>query len=398
MSPTSHALTGGHAAAKRAAMPRLSRFVLEHLLALPAGVLLALVWANTFAESYFRASYAAAFYVNDIAMVAFFTIIGKEVVESTAAGGVLHPARRAVVPLIGALGATLVTLVLFDAATAVFGEPMLVRGWPVTLGADLAVSYVVARIIFGRHPAVPFLLLLAVASDGLGFVAVAFAQPPDSIHPAVGGVLLLLALGIAALLRARRVRSVWPYVLVAGGVSWAALFLSGAGAAFALLPILPFMQHAAHDPGFLVDATPGARDTLSRLERAFRHPAQVALFLFGVVNGGVVLRALEIGTWSLPLAMFVGKPLGLLVGVALSVSLGMHLPARTGWRELTVIGILLSIGFTVALFFAAAVLPPGQLLVETKMGALLTIAGAGLAVALARLLRVGRFGPAQQEG
>jgi hypothetical protein len=50
-----------------------------------------------------------------------------------------------------------------------------------------------------------------------------------------------------------------------------------------------------------------------------------------------------------------------------------------------------SIGLVFALFFATAVMPPGPVLLEMKMGALVTIAGGGLAVAVARLLRVGRF-------
>jgi hypothetical protein len=36
-------------------------------------------------------------------------------------------------------------------------------------------------------------------------------------------------------------------------------------------------------------------------------------------------------------------------------------------------------------------MPLGTLLLEMKMGALITIAGGGLAFAVARLLRVGRF-------
>jgi hypothetical protein len=43
------------------------------------------------------------------------------------------------------------------------------------------------------------------------------------------------------------------------------------------------------------------------------------------------------------------------------------------------------------LFFAAAVMPPGPILLEMKSGALLTIFGAVSAFAAARLLRVGRF-------
>ena len=41
-------------------VPRLSRFAAEYLLLLPFGAAIALVWANTFPESYFRFSYAAA--------------------------------------------------------------------------------------------------------------------------------------------------------------------------------------------------------------------------------------------------------------------------------------------------------------------------------------------------
>jgi hypothetical protein len=51
------------------------------------------------------------------------------------------------------------------------------------------------------------------------------------------------------------------------------------------------------------------------------------------------------------------------------------------------------IGLVFALLFATAVMPPGPVLLEMKMGALVTIFGAGLAFLTARLLRVGRFGP-----
>jgi hypothetical protein len=43
------------------------------------------------------------------------------------------------------------------------------------------------------------------------------------------------------------------------------------------------------------------------------------------------------------------------------------------------------------LFFATAVMPLGPVLLEMKMGALITIAGGALAFAVARLLRIGRF-------
>jgi NhaA family Na+:H+ antiporter len=154
---------------------------------------------------------------------------------------------------------------------------------------------------------------------------------------------------------------------------------------------MPFLPHAARDPGFLVDALPGAQDALSRFEIWWRYPAQVALFFFGLVNAGVPLHALEAGTWGMPLAIIVGKPLGILMAAGLALAAGLHLPRQVGWRELIVLGFTAAIGFSVGLFFCAALLPPGQLRSEMRMGVLLSLAGAPLALASAKLLRVDRF-------
>jgi Na+/H+ antiporter NhaA len=70
---------------------------------------------------------------------------------------------------------------------------------------------------------------------------------------------------------------------------------------------------------------------------------------------------------------------------------GLHLPNRVGWRDVVVIGAIASIGLVFALFFATAVFPPGTLLLELKMGALVTLVGGVFAAVAARLLRVGRF-------
>jgi NhaA family Na+:H+ antiporter len=103
------------------------------------------------------------------------------------------------------------------------------------------------------------------------------------------------------------------------------------------------------------------------------------------------MGALEAGTWGLPLAVLAGKPVGLLAGAGVALALGLHLPHGMGWRELIVSGLIAAMGLTVGLFFSAAILPPGQLRAEISMGVLLSLAGAPLALVVARLLRVGRF-------
>jgi NhaA family Na+:H+ antiporter len=355
------------------------------------GAIVALVWVNAEPESYFRMSYSAAFVVNDVAMVFFFAVMTKEVVEATVPGGVLHPWRRALLPVIAALGATIVPALIYLRVVDYLDEPVLAIAWPVTLATDLALSYFVARIIFRLHAAIPFLLLLAIASDALGFLALALFHPTEEVHLARGALVMAAAFAVALVLRRARIRSFWPYFVGAGSISWLALFLSGLHPALALVPIMPFMPHGARDPGFFVDANPAARDALSQFEVWWRYPAQVALFFFGLVNAGVPLHALEAGAWGLPIAVIVGKPIGILIAAGLALATGLHLPQRVAWRELIVVGFVTAIGFSIGLFFETALLPPGQVRSETGMGVLMTLVAAPLAVAVARLLRVGRF-------
>jgi NhaA family Na+:H+ antiporter len=372
--------------------PRLWQFATEYLLALPLGALVALVWANTDTENYFRVVDSTAFLINDVAMVLFFALITKEIVEAAAPGGVLHPWRRTALPIVASLGMTVAPVVLFAFLVRLFDEPMLVRGWTTALAVDIALGYFVARVIFGRHPAIAFFLLLAIAANGLGFVALAFVEPVRDARPGTAALLMLVALAAALTLRRVKVKSFWPYVIVAGALSWSALFAGGFHPALALLPIVPLLPHAARDPGFFVDAPPRAADTLNELERWCRHPAQAALFAFGVVNAGVPLRALDAGVWSLPLAVLVGKPIGLLAGIALGTALGLHMPRGVHWRDLVPLGLINAAGFTMALFFATASVGAGQVLSELKMGAVLSLAACLAAIGAARLLRAGRFG------
>jgi NhaA family Na+:H+ antiporter len=390
---TTHAIPVKHARAPARGLPRMSRFAREHLVALPAGAAAALLWANTWPETYYRFAYAADFWVNDVAMAVFFAVVMKEVVEATAPGGVLHTWRRILPPVAAAIGAAGFAVLACYGFARLFGETMVAAGWPAAVATDLAAAFFAARLVFGRHPAVPFVLLLGIAANVIGVLAIAVAHPMPDARPGVGIFLMGAAVAVAAGLRVRGTRRFEPYVVLAGPIAWAAFYLGGVHPAFALLPIVPFLPHAKRDPGFFADAPHGARDALNQFERVVTWPAQAALLLFGLVNAGVLLRGLEAGVWTVPLAGLMGKPVGVLVGAAVAVAAGLHLPSRVGWRDLVVIGLLAGTGFTMALFFATAALPPGQLLAETKTGALLTAGMAIAAVGVAKWLQVGRFDP-----
>jgi len=203
------------------------------------------------------------------------------------------------------------------------------------------------------------------------------------------------AMGIAWLLRNRGVRSFWPYVLGAGLLSWIGLFRGGLHPALALVPIVGFMPHASADFGPYDHRKDARHDTLSEFEHWWKEPVELILLVFGLVNAGVAFASVGPATWAVAIAMMAGKPVGIGLTSALGRLLTLELADGVSWRDVLVLGTISGIGFTVALFFAAAAFPPGPLLDQAKMGALVSFFAAIAAVGLAAVLRVGRFAPAR---
>lgn len=368
----------------------------RYSLFLPAGVLIALIWANTAHTSYAGFARSLSFAVNDVGMVFFFALAAKEVVEATSPGGALHTWRRAALPVIAAAGGMAAPAAIYVAYVIAANEPVLLRGWAIPCATDIAFSYLVAIGVFRRHAAVPFLLLLAIADDAFGLIILALFFPVGDLHLAGGALLMAAGLAAAFSLRAARTRSFWPYV-GAGALSWCALYWGGLHPALALVPIIPFFPRAARDAGLFVDA-PHATDTLNCFERWWRLPVQGIIFLFGLVNAGVAVTDHGTATWAVLIAILAGKPIGIGCSVAVATAAGFRLPHAFSWREVVVVGLAAGIGFTVALFFATAAFPPGPRLDEAKLGALLSVGGAALTFAAAAILRTGRFSVRASEG
>jgi NhaA family Na+:H+ antiporter len=67
-----------------------------------------------------------------------------------------------------------VPALIYVALVSIKGPPDLIRGWAMPCATDIAFSAMVARLLFpAAHPAIPFLLLLAIADDALGLVILA---------------------------------------------------------------------------------------------------------------------------------------------------------------------------------------------------------------------------------
>jgi NhaA family Na+:H+ antiporter len=360
----------------------------NRFLGLPLGVAIALVWANTVPESYFRLAQTLAFGVNEIGMALFVGLIMQEIVEATMEGGALHSWRRWTLPLIGAVGGIAGSAGTYLAYVQGRYEAILTTGWPIACAIDVAAAYYVLKAIMPRSGVLPFALLLGIATDLFGMVIVAVWRPMVTA-PEGGIALLLVALGLAGVMRTLKVRAFWPYLLLCGPLSWFAFLRDGLHPAFALVPIVPFLPHEPRKLDLLAD--PPDDDAVHHFEHEWNTLVQVVLFLFGLVNGGVILTGYDTGTWAVLLAALVGRPAGILAAIGLAVLAGWHLPRRIGWRQLLVAAYAASTGLTFALFFASGILYTGPMLAQLTIGALATAAGSALAIGIARLARVGRF-------
>jgi NhaA family Na+:H+ antiporter len=363
-------------------------FILSNSLLLLAGTAAAVVWANVDASSYDAVAHPLHFWVNDVGMVFFFALAAKEVFEATLPGGPLATPRRAHSPLAAAVGGMVVPALIYVSLASSRGPAGLIRGWAIPCATDIAFSAMVARVVFpSAHPAIPFLLLLAIADDALGLMILAVFYPSGPVSP--GALLGLMAAAVmtAYWLRRRQVRSFWPYVILPGALSWGALYSGGFHPALALVPIVPFMPHTTADLGLFDPREVQRHDTLSRFEHWWATPVQFVLLLFGFANAGVPFEQIGPGTFYVLAALMLGKPAGILLFSGVARLLGARLPRGLGPRELLVVGIVASIGFTVSLFFATAAFPGGDALAETKMGALLSFLAAPLALLVSRVVR-----------
>jgi Na+:H+ antiporter, NhaA family len=362
-------------------------FILDNSLLLLVGTASAVLWANLDLDSYDAVAHPLHFWVNEVGMAFFFALAAKEVFEATLPGGSLASPRRALAPLAAAVGGMVAPALIYVALASLRGPADLARGWAIPCATDIAFSAMIARLIFpSAHPAIPFLLLLAIADDALGLVILAIFYPSGSLSLEAPLILMPAAVVMALWLRRRRVGSFWAYVIGPGALSWAALYFGGLHPALALVPIVPFMPHNPRDLGLFDEREASRTDTLSHFEHWWAAPVQIVLLLFGFANAGVPFAEIGPGTYYVLAGLLLGKPIGIILFSGAAVLAGARLPRELRIGDLLVVSIAASIGFTVSLFFATAAFSEGRALSETKMGALLSFVAAPLALAVSRIL------------
>ena len=353
----------------------------------------------------------AHFLINEIFMVFFFGIAAKEITESLLPGGALHPIGKAINPVLGTLGGVLgpaglylLLTFLFYGGSEDFG--IVANGWAIPTATDIALAWLVARLVFGKgHPAVNFLLLLAVADDGIGLAIIAVFYPDPEL-PVMPAWLLLTVGGMAAAFAMRRLglTSWLHYIVIGGALSWVGLLKASIEPALALVVIVPFLpadngergeiSHALRPGNDAGDGAPAGQhpgrheSPLQSFEHQLKLFVDFGLFFFAFANAGVAFGAINQVTLIVLLSLIFGKTGGVFLFSWAGVKLGFPLPTGMGLKHLAVAGLVAGLGLTVALFVAGKAFagPPFQ--DPAKMGAVLSGGVALLALAAGALLRV----------
>ncbi len=390
----------------------------EFSVPLIAGVLLAVLWANISPHSYHAAVHAPFhqfgewlrvgssmtvshdsweyfftlhFLSNDVFMVVFFGIAAKEITEACLPNGALNPVSKAVNPLFATVGGVVGPVGMFLGLNYVFGRAEWMNGWGVPTATDIALAWLVVRCLFGKsHPAVSFLLLLAVADDaiGLGIIAIGYPNPH---HPTQWMQLawLIPGMAIASGLRRRQVQNWVPYIVVGGGFAWWALFSAHLHPALALVFIVPFLPGPSRDQGMFQYRTQShSHSPLESFEHDLKRMVDFGLFFFALANAGVAFSEVNGLSWIILASLIAGKMVGITVFSLGAHWIGFRLPPGMTAGHVVVTSVVAGLGLTVALFVSGQAFTDPGLQGAARMGAVFSVAAAGLAVIARNLFRI----------
>jgi NhaA family Na+:H+ antiporter len=399
-------------------------------IALIGAALVALIWANSPARSFYDAFWESPvtlqvgslvvtqtlhFVINDGLMTVFFLVVGMEI-RREMHDGALAEWRVAALPLAAAAGGVAVPALLY---LALVDEPALRAGWAVPTATDIAFAVGVLALLGKSIPNSIriFLLALAIVDDIAAILVIALFYSTGLEYTgfaiAAGGILLLLALQRVG------VGSALVYV-IPGSILWFGLLKAGlhptlAGVALGLMTPVRAMRmregpvdlarRALAELGDRQRSPKTARSDLLQSVNSLRtaqrellppvvrvqttlHPwvAYGVMPLFALANAGVSIDGFNDGTGigqslavAIVVALLLGKPFGILAASWLAVRLGLcRLPHDLPWSGVLVAGALGGIGFTMSIFIATLAFPEAELLAAAKLGVLVASLVAGI--------------------
>lgn len=283
-------------------------------------------------------------------LAVFFFVIGLELKHELVLGS-LSNMRKAAVPIAAAIGGMVVPALIFVGINLASPDGMP-GGWGIPMATDIAFALAVLAVLGRKLPIAlrAFLLTLAVVDD-LGAILVIAIFYTESINFGWFALSVLCCVGYAWAQR-QRIRSAFLYVPLAL-LTWEFMHMSGVHATVAGVT-LGLLTRVRADPGEAVSPA----DRLSH--RLHPLSAGICVPIFAFVAAGVDLRSIGVVTAiTSPIAigimagLVLGKPIGILLtswGVARFTKASLAPSLR--WLDITAVGLLGGIGFTVALLIS----------------------------------------------
>ena len=308
-------------------------------------------------------------WINDGLMTIFFLTVGLEIKRELVIGA-LREFKKALLPLIAALGGVILPALIYTAFN--YGNPETGHGWGIPMATDIAFAVGVLSLL-GKH--VPrelkvMLLSLAIIDDLMAILVIAVFYTDHISMSALGyGA---IAFAVLLLMNFNNVKSLKPYILV-GFILWLCILQSGV--------------HATIAGVLLAFAVPLSIDNdehcspLKRLEHIlYPWAAFVIMPIFAFANAGFSLHGISLATLAgtLPLGimlgLFFGKQFGVFGFVWFFDKIGVIQRPQVSWRQLYGLCILTGIGFTVSLFIGSLAFTDPLLLSEVRLSVLLASA------------------------
>lgn len=279
-------------------------------------------------------------WINDLLMAIFFFLVGMEIKREIVVGE-LSTTKKALLPLIAALGGMLMPALIY---TAFNSGTENIHGWAIPTATDIAFSLGVLSLLGNRMPLSlkVFLAALAIIDDlgGILIIAIFYTQKIQFLYLVYAGVILF----ILWLMNRFRAISFVIYLLPMG-LLWYCIFRSGVHATIAGVLSALFIPISK----------------IERYETALHKPVNyVILPIFALANtsivivGGALQHLISPLSLGIVLALFIGKPLGVFSFVYLSVKTKIcTLQQQTTFLQLFGLAMLAGIGFTMSLFFTS---------------------------------------------
>ncbi|MBR5328663.1 MAG: Na+/H+ antiporter NhaA [Firmicutes bacterium] len=378
-------------------------FAQAYSLPLIVGIIVALIWANIsydsyriFVESHWFGSdhISLHFLIKEIFMALFFAIAMVEIVEAVSPGGAMYPIKKAFNPLMATAGGVLGPIIVYVLLVVLLDGMEYMNGWGIVTATDIAIAWLGAKLIFGpNHPAVKYLLLLAIADDAIGLIIIGVFYPSAPIELSYL-LLCLLGMAVAGVLRAMHVQHYGFYIILGGIPSWIGLFNAHIEPALALVFIIPFLPSNHRRARMEKDGVVPRHPDRMALEDFYWHWKPVVdwgLFFFGLVSAGVLFSSIGKVTVFVTVALIVGKTIGISCMGMFADKIGFSLPSCMTKRELIVMSVIAGAGLTVSLFICDAAFTDPVTVAAAKMGALFSIFAIPLGMVSAKVLKTRSF-------